>query len=312
MIPPRAEPSPRVSHAVEGERPCPDLGRVVALRGGALGDLLVTFPALLALRARSEELWLCCPRRFGALALQAGLCDRVLDIMGVETLWLHSLGSEAGPRVPDWREVELAVSWVRDTERALLGAGVKRVLTGSIDGPERPVHRQLLSALAPLGLQGAPTGIRLAWPSSDHTPSVIIAPGSGGVRKRWPLHAWLQTTERLLHQGLAVRWVAGPDEIEELDAWRELLLRAGLPEEVEVVFEGDLARTASLAAGALAWAGVDSGTSHLAALVGCPSVVLFGPTDPVFWAPPGALVLRLEDPPERVARAILGMARSGA
>ena len=32
--------------------------------------------------------------------------------------------------------------------------------------------------------------------------------------------------------------------------------------------------------------GHDSGISHLAAACGVPSLLLFGPTDPVMWAPP--------------------------
>ena len=33
--------------------------------------------------------------------------------------------------------------------------------------------------------------------------------------------------------------------------------------------------------------GHDSGVSHLVAAVGTPCVLLFGPTDPAMWAPPG-------------------------
>jgi ADP-heptose:LPS heptosyltransferase len=44
-------------------------------------------------------------------------------------------------------------------------------------------------------------------------------------------------------------------------------------------------------AGALV--GNDSGLSHLAAAVGCPTVALFGPTDPRVWAPIGERVVVL-------------------
>jgi heptosyltransferase-2 len=36
--------------------------------------------------------------------------------------------------------------------------------------------------------------------------------------------------------------------------------------------------------------GHDSGISHLAAAVGTPSLLLFGPTDPAIWAPQNAQV----------------------
>ena len=36
--------------------------------------------------------------------------------------------------------------------------------------------------------------------------------------------------------------------------------------------------------------GNDSGTTHLAAMLGAPTVALFGPTDPAVWAPTGPRV----------------------
>ena len=41
--------------------------------------------------------------------------------------------------------------------------------------------------------------------------------------------------------------------------------------------------------------GSDSGVSHLAALVGIPTIVMFGPTDPGFWAPRGPNVHILKE-----------------
>lgn len=35
--------------------------------------------------------------------------------------------------------------------------------------------------------------------------------------------------------------------------------------------------------------GNDSGITHMAALTGCPTLALFGPTDPVVWAPLGPM-----------------------
>jgi ADP-heptose:LPS heptosyltransferase len=38
------------------------------------------------------------------------------------------------------------------------------------------------------------------------------------------------------------------------------------------------------------YVGNDSGVSHLAAAAGCPTVALFGPTDPALWSPVGPRV----------------------
>jgi len=40
--------------------------------------------------------------------------------------------------------------------------------------------------------------------------------------------------------------------------------------------------------------GNDSGPTHLAAAVGCPTVAIFGPTDPAVWAPVGAHVAAID------------------
>jgi ADP-heptose:LPS heptosyltransferase len=73
-----------------------------------------------------------------------------------------------------------------------------------------------------------------------------------------------------------VAWVLGPAEEgmrlpAGARAWRSLPL-PGL--------------AAALAACAL-FVGNDSGTTHLAAACGCPTLALFGPTDPAAWAPRG-------------------------
>jgi heptosyltransferase III len=55
----------------------------------------------------------------------------------------------------------------------------------------------------------------------------------------------------------------------------------------DVFFQRPLPELAAQLAGASLFIGHDSGVSHLAAAVGTPSVLLFGPTDPAMWAPPG-------------------------
>jgi heptosyltransferase-3 len=44
-----------------------------------------------------------------------------------------------------------------------------------------------------------------------------------------------------------------------------------------------------------AYVGNDSGISHLAAALGRPALVLFGPSNPDLWSPRGARVLRAPD-----------------
>jgi ADP-heptose:LPS heptosyltransferase len=59
---------------------------------------------------------------------------------------------------------------------------------------------------------------------------------------------------------------------------------------IEIAANLPLPELANALAGCRRFMGHDSGVSHLAAAVGTPSVLLFGPTDPAMWAPPGGNV----------------------
>jgi len=118
---------------------------------------------------------------------------------------------------------------------------------------------------------------------------LVIHPGSGGGGKNWPLERFVGIARRIsdLKPGsYRPLFVVGPVES---DRWDPIVLE-GLKAEFTVVVNPpveDLAGMLSLAKG---YIGNDSGVSHLAGVVGVPSVVLFGPTDPGHFAPLGPAV----------------------
>ena len=161
-------------------------------------------------------------------------------------------------------------------------------------------------------------------------PYVVIAVGSAGTAKRYPVALWQQVISLLSSQRPVV--LVGT-------AAEAGLAREALPDLKHAVFDlcgytelAELAMVLTLAAG---FAGVDSGAAHLAAAVGCPAVVLFGPGDPVETSPVGERVCVLRDglwcspcrsreclrpqarsecmdriPPERVASTLLALLRT--
>ncbi|HQB29861.1 MAG TPA: glycosyltransferase family 9 protein, partial [Syntrophales bacterium] len=62
-----------------------------------------------------------------------------------------------------------------------------------------------------------------------------------------------------------------------------------------------LGRVASVLKQARVYVGNDSGISHMAAVLGVPSVVLFLATNPGIWRPPGDHVRILHRPSEGIA-----------
>jgi len=113
---------------------------------------------------------------------------------------------------------------------------------------------------------------------------VAIHPGSGSPARNWPDERWQELMARL---DMPVLLVLG--EVER-GRWNAPML-AGLPAtcraRIEIADRLSLPELAAALRRCRLFLGHDTGVSHLAAAVGRPCVLLFGPTDPAVWAPPG-------------------------
>ncbi|MCX7821844.1 MAG: hypothetical protein N2260_00165 [Syntrophobacterales bacterium] len=114
---------------------------------------------------------------------------------------------------------------------------------------------------------------------------IFIHPGSGGLRKIWPLSRWMGLIDWIKHSfpHLPIVVITGPSDeiIEPLVRWAFDRYKIARFHSLSLPL-----LSALLSLGAL-YIGNDSGISHLAVASGVPSVVIFGPTDPSTWAPWG-------------------------
>ena len=264
--------------------------RVAVLRPGALGDAILTLPALQGLRDAGFAVTL-----VGNPASWAFQLEPVLDIDSPD--WLPLFGAERpyGPRAA----------------AALDGAEIVAFLPHAvplpalaIDPPHRdedaPPHaaERLWRPLARwLGRADAPLpDVRLdVAPERLADRLVVLHPGAGGRRKCWPAESFAALARALQADGFAVAVTLGPADRDLAPAF------AGL----RVIADQPLRRIAALLAGAAAYVGNDSGVSHLAARL-CPTLALFGPTSPEVWRPLGPRVatLRLPLAPAQVRAAL--------
>ena len=117
---------------------------------------------------------------------------------------------------------------------------------------------------------------------------VALLPASHGMSaKRWPPSSFAAVGRACHERGAGVLVIVGPGE--------QAIGQAVAAAAGGRLVPGDLAldEVAALLAGCAAAVGNDSGLTHLAAVAGCPTVALFGPTDPSRTAPVGgATVLR--------------------
>jgi ADP-heptose:LPS heptosyltransferase len=123
---------------------------------------------------------------------------------------------------------------------------------------------------------------------------IAIHPGSGSREKCWPVDSFLELIERLHGAGHRCRILLGEVELERWPADQIHRLEGAVEEAVHPVTYLDLLRELSSCA---AFVGNDSGPGHLAGIIGLPSVILFGPTDPNVWKPLGPRVRALRAEP---------------
>src|SRR5450432_1411714 len=101
--------------------------------------------------------------------------------------------------------------------------------------------------------------------------------------KQWTQAGWRALARALADRGLALVATGGTDAGER--SYLDALWGAGNPTVMRLDGRLDWPQLAELLAGAAIYVGPDTSVTHLAAGAGCPTVALFGPTDPRLWGP---------------------------
>jgi ADP-heptose:LPS heptosyltransferase len=301
-------------------RPPRDIRRVLLIRRRALGDALVTMPAVLAVRRAwpDARLDLVVDRPFAPLFADLDPQLRVLVWPPAGGGWLGTLRRGRYDLVIDWLGNPRTALWT-----ALSGARwrvgydlPRRAWAYNVRVPRnRALGRDLrafageafLDPLRALGLVPEPWrpalvagGARrpaprlgaayLRWKETrrDDPAAVALVMSATWPAKAWPARHVADLVGRLARDGHAPVVVPGPDDA----ALRAAL--AGAVEPRHVAPATDLLELADLLGTCRILVGTDNGARHLAAALGKPTVTLFGPTDPSGWNPahPGHVSLR--------------------
>lgn len=267
---------------------------VLVLRGGALGDFIVSLPALAALRRQWPQAVIEFAGNATAakLALGCGLIDRAHAQFEARWSALYAPGPLPAGFGTWLASFDLVVNYWPDpdgtlTARFPLRAG-QTFASGSTMPTRTPAAAHYLAALSPLGVRSNDRYYALSpaqGPRAGDGP-VAIHPGSGSPRKNWPADRWLELMAAIDAPILVLTGEA------EADEWNEArLLRTPLADRlrrgsIQIAVNCPLDELARRLAACRLFLGHDSGVSHLAAACGCLCVLLFGPTDPAMWAPP--------------------------
>ncbi len=275
---------------------------ILFIRGGALGDFILTLPAFQAVRNRFPEarMEVMGYTHIASLANNRSLVQAVRSIEHRTVAGFFAARGDLDPELSAYfASFEVVVSWLYDPDSIFSGnlvrAGVRRLIRA--DGtPTRDKHAilHLSGWLRELGIKEPVGDPRIEIPpewranSSERLkgvswPRVVIHIGSGAASKRWPVERFVELVGWMKERGIRPLMVLGPADLEPQ---REFFRH--IQESDVVCLENEpLPVLAGVMDQGTVFLGHDSGVSHLAAAVGVPSVVLFGPTDPLLWAPKG-------------------------
>jgi heptosyltransferase-2 len=270
-------------------------GKILVIRGGAIGDFILTLPAIAALRQQFPDahLEVLGYPHIVQLAVAGKLVDRVQPIEAGPLAGFFARNGTLNPALIEYfASFSLIVSYLFDPDE-IFKTNVGRCTKAQfIVGPHRPNEAEKLHAakvylkpLERLAIFEADALPRLnLTPDTRHlTPTLALHPGSGSEKKNWPEENWANLIQEVLartHCNLLI--VGGEAEGERL----QRLSAALPPTRVKVAQSLALTELAALLQSCSAFIGHDSGISHLAAALGISGIVLWGDTVEEIWRPP--------------------------
>lgn len=286
------------------------MNRILVIRGGAIGDFVLTLPAIKLLRDRFPEahIEILGHTHIIALAEKRFYADAIRSIEEGALASFFAKDAALPARLTAYfSSFDLIVSYLFDPDgifqENLARCRIKRLIAGSakLSGHEHAAI-QLARPLEQIGLHLQDSAARI-FPSEgdrkfarnflrDSSERVIaLHPGSGSETKNWPIERWQELGEHFFSTDRPVLVIAG-----EADGERLRLLEAAWKDKpVSFAKHLPLPHLAALLEHSL-FVGHDSGVSHIAAAAGARSILLFGPTSPAVWAPANSNVAVLRAP----------------
>jgi ADP-heptose:LPS heptosyltransferase len=275
--------------------------RILLVRLSALGDVAMALHALSAVRAREPEArvgWLVEDRFQGLLEGHPQL-----DILHVyerrrsRVPWVFA----GFVRAPRRERYDIALDLQGNLTSGILArfAGARRTVgflpplsregnglfvRERVTPPEG--HRLgALLALVDAALGPGPTPPGTLPVRGEPHGSIVLHPGVSrfGAFKRWPAASFAELGDRLAQRlGSPVILTAGPGERGDAEE-----VRTRMRHGAAIAEPAGLRALAELLAGARLFVASDTGPSHVAAVLGVPTLTLFGPKDPGLHAPRG-------------------------
>ena len=276
--------------------------RVLVIKHSALGDMALAIGPMQAIRRFHPQahITLLTIKAYEGLARASGIFDDILPDpraklwrIGTVLALRRRLLNGNFERVYDLQTSNRTAWYFR-----LLGPGPRPEWSGTVPGCSHPhldQNRDRMHLVEAQAGQLADAGIGdtrlsdLSWWQSDvsglQLPSryAVLLPGGAAHRpeKRWPARAFAEIASRMEAAGFTPVIVGGQPEASEA-----ALIEGACSAAVSLIGKTSLLDLAPIMRGASLVVGNDTGPMHVAALVGTPTVVMFGSdSDPTLNRP---------------------------
>ena len=276
------------------------------VRGGAIGDFIMTLPAIGALRERWPDAHIEILGYPHIIELARGRyyadATRSIDAKPMAGFFIPNAVVE-----PEWMEYfggfDVVISYLFDPDSIFASnvrsCGVKQVIEASPRPKDVHAAVHYCRPLESLAIYVDAPCPRIHPTESDREtasrymkmvgrgPIVAIHPGSGGEKKNWPVENFAAVA-RWVSDELAAQLLVVQGEADEHVVKK--LMRHLEPRPLTVAAGLKLVELAAVLEQCVLFLGNDSGITHLAAAVGAPVVAVFGSASPPIWEPRGERV----------------------
>ena len=270
-------------------------GKILVVRGGAIGDFILTLPALAALRKQFSQthIEVLGYPQVAALAKLAGYANEVRSIEARPLAGFFARRGELDQGLAEYfAGFNIIISYLYDPDEIFRDNVARSSKAQFVVGPHRPKETEnihatevFLKALERLAIFGADPVPRLNTVITGRQKSVAtlaVHPGSGSESKNWPEEHWQELLKRIeTETNWRVLIVGGEAEEARLQRLATLIPIQRL----NVALRQPLTELAGRLSSCDAFLGHDSGITHLAAAAGVPGIALWAETNSNIWRP---------------------------
>jgi heptosyltransferase-3 len=272
---------------------------VVALR--RLGDVLLTTPLIRSVRRAWPDAMI----DVLVFANTVGILEGNPDLDRIVAMPERPSAAQSATLARQlWKRYALAISTQSGDRPAFFSFLAGRVRVGPVEdnfggrlkrlayqrcvdvSPDLHRVEQMLGLADTLGIARAPELVGPQAPAVEavHDGSYAVIHAAPMFRyKQWTKAGWREIAEMLIARGLPVIATGGPAEAEK--KYLDEIWGSDGPPVRRLDGRLNWPQLSSLLAGAQVYIGPDTSVTHLAAASGCPTIALYGPTDPRQWGP---------------------------